>query len=67
MMNIINMKTSAIQYSVVAFVVISLIISIFYADSLQKSKKKHMLAGCFVLGAAFIHLLMIILELKSPM
>ena len=59
------MTTTAAQYAIVSFIVLSLIISIFYADTLQKSNRKHMLAGCFILLATFVYTLMIILQLKT--
>lgn len=58
------MITNTLQYSIVAFVILSLLISIFSAETLQKSRKKHMIAACFVLGAAFVHAFMILLEIK---
>ena len=42
------MDSTALQSAIVSFTVISLIISIFYADELQESKRKHMLAGAFI-------------------
>jgi dipeptide/tripeptide permease len=55
--------TNTLQYSIVTFVIIALIFSIFTADKLQKSEKKHMIAACFVFGAAVVHAAMIVLNL----
>lgn len=56
--------SNATQYAVVSFTILALVISIFYAENLQKSKKKHMIAGSFILLAAFMYALMIVLDLK---
>tara|TARA_Y100000389_G_C17369272_1_gene468087 strand:- start:512 stop:685 length:174 start_codon:yes stop_codon:yes gene_type:complete len=56
--------TESVQISVVVFVLLSFAISLLCSDSLQKSNKKHMIAGCFVLGAAMIHAGVIILNFK---
>ena len=59
------MGSTALQSAVVSFTVISLIISIFYADELQESKRKHMLAGAFIFMGAVINAFMLILDLKA--
>jgi hypothetical protein len=56
--------TDNVQISVVVFVLLSIAIALLSGDSLHKSNKKHIIAGCFVLGAAFIHAGVIILNLK---
>lgn len=56
--------TDSVQISVVVFVLLSFAIALLSGDSLQKSNKKHMIAGCFILGAAMIHAGVIILNLK---
>ncbi len=58
-----NMKTTPLQHSVVIFLIVSLIISIFYAETLKKSNKKHIISGLFILGAIFIYASMIILDM----
>ena len=58
------MSSSALQSAIVSFTVISLVVSIFYVEEIQKSKRKHMLAGAFIFLAAFMYALMLILELK---
>ena len=54
------MSSSALQSAIVSFTVIALVVSIFYVEEIQRSKRKHMLAGAFIFLAAF----MLILELK---
>ena len=58
------MQTTPLQYSVVVFVVLALIVSVFYGEKMQKSNRKHMIAACFILGAALIHAAMLVLELR---
>jgi|TARA_B100000965_G_scaffold298702_1_gene257041 hypothetical protein len=58
------MGSSALQSAIVSFTVISLIVSIFYVEELQKSKRKHILAGGFIFLGAFMYALMLVLDLK---
>tara|TARA_Y100000389_G_scaffold21763_1_gene18688 strand:+ start:2018 stop:2191 length:174 start_codon:yes stop_codon:yes gene_type:complete len=56
--------SGTLQYSIVTFVILALIVSIFTAEKLQESERKHMLAAFFVFGAALIHASMIVLNLR---
>lgn len=56
--------TNTIQLSVVAFVVLSVIIAAFCGESMQKSSKKHIIAACFIALAAFIHAIVIVMNLR---
>ncbi len=57
------------QYSIVLFVVISVLVSFVYGKNIKRSKRKHIVASGFLLGAAFIHAIVIVADacLKSGM
>lgn len=54
---------NSIQFSIIAFVILSLIISVVYGDSIQRSKRKHLIAAGFLLAAAFIHGSVIVIDI----
>ncbi len=54
---------NSIQFSIIAFVILSLIISVVYGDSIQRSKRKHLIAAGFFLTAAFIHAAVIFIDI----
>ena len=53
---------NVIQFSILSFVVIALIISVVYGDKIQKSKRKHIIGAGFLLLASFIHASAITIE-----
>tara|TARA_Y100000389_G_C17471196_1_gene531163 strand:+ start:4298 stop:4486 length:189 start_codon:yes stop_codon:yes gene_type:complete len=54
---------NTIQYSVILFVIISAIICLLHGKSIQKSKRKHLIAAGFLIGAALVHAIVLVMDI----
>ena len=52
-----------LQISILIFVFISTLVCIFNRNSIKNSKKKHLVAAMFFVGAALIHAFVIVFSL----
>jgi hypothetical protein len=53
------------QYSICIFTTLALLFLIFFSNSIKKNSKKHIIAAMFIMSAAFIHALTIMLMTYS--
>ena len=52
----------SIQYSLLIFLVLALLISVIYKEKLKQNDKKHIISGLYMILAAFIHGFVIIIR-----